>query len=50
MRDPENPLRLVRVIDDIAEEPCWIVSEVGFGVIEKFGVEAAWTMKLPVMV
>jgi hypothetical protein len=34
---PENPFTLVRVIVDVPEEPCAMVSEVGFADILKSG-------------
>lgn len=43
---PLNPRSLVRVIVEVLDEPCKIVSEDGFAAIEKPG---AWTMKVPTM-
>jgi len=48
-REPEKPFKLVSVMVDVPDEPCWNESEVGFAAIEKPGVDAAWITKFPAM-
>ena len=48
LTDPANPFRLVRVIVEMTELPCWTVALVGFDEMEKSGV-GALTTKCPVI-
>ena len=48
-REPEKPFKLVSVMVDVPDEPCWNDSEVGFASIEKLGAGAAWMLKCPAM-
>jgi len=48
-REPEKPFKLVSVMVDVPDEPCWNDSEVGFASIEKPGAGAAWMLKCPAM-
>jgi hypothetical protein len=48
--DPPNPLRLVSVIVEKADVPCWTVMLLGFDEIEKSGVGGGeLTMNCPVI-
>jgi len=48
-REPEKPFKLVSVMVDVPDEPCWNDSEVGFAAIEKPGAGAVWMLKCPDM-